>query len=319
MPSEGRFVGTGSVHVALTIGSRALGASEPRQVRKEAALRTPSQVPRLRPVRAGDTDTSGDTDLDDGARGRAQYSAMIAPSQVTDQSLLPEDVDRLLADVDGWFGGKEGRLLYRLASEADPAGVIVEIGSWHGRSTIWLAAGAAAGRGASVVAIDPHQGTHLRPDGHTTEAALRANLERAGLAARVRVVVSTSTDAAATWSKPVSLLWIDGDHAYESASRDFDLWEPFLLADAVVALHDTFVWSGPERVVRDRLIRTRRFTSFEYAETTTTARRCGRLGPRASLARRVMLARRSLYGIRLRAYDTNRFGYATLRDMFGGC
>ena len=70
-PSEGRFVGTGSAHVALTIGSRALGASEPRQVRKEAALRTPSQVPRLRPIRAGDADTSGDTDLDDGARGRA--------------------------------------------------------------------------------------------------------------------------------------------------------------------------------------------------------------------------------------------------------
>jgi hypothetical protein len=57
--------------VALTIGSRALGASEPRQVRKEAALRTPSQVPRLRPIRAGDVDTSGDADLEDGARDRA--------------------------------------------------------------------------------------------------------------------------------------------------------------------------------------------------------------------------------------------------------
>ena len=60
-PSEGRFVGTGSAHAALTIGSRALGASEPRQVRKEAALRTPSQVPRLRPIRASDVDTSGES------------------------------------------------------------------------------------------------------------------------------------------------------------------------------------------------------------------------------------------------------------------
>jgi SAM-dependent methyltransferase len=70
-PSEGRFVGTGSAHAALTIGSRALGASEPRQVRKEAALRTPSQVPRYRPIRASDADTSGDADLEDEARGRA--------------------------------------------------------------------------------------------------------------------------------------------------------------------------------------------------------------------------------------------------------
>ena len=64
-------MGMGHRHVALTVGSRALGAFEPRQVRKEAALRTPSQVPRLRPIRAGDAGTSGDADLEGGARGRA--------------------------------------------------------------------------------------------------------------------------------------------------------------------------------------------------------------------------------------------------------
>jgi MMP 1-O-methyltransferase len=241
---------------------------------------------------------------------------MSAQPRATGGSILPEDVDRLVAEVEGWFGLEEGRLLYRLAFEADPAGAIVEIGSWHGRSTIWLAAGAAAGRGASVVAIDPHHGTHLRPDGHSTELTLRENLERAGLAPHVDVVVSTSADAARSWSRPVSLLWIDGDHAYEGVSRDLDLWEPFLLADGAVALHDTFVWPGPERVVRERLVATGRYTSFEYAETTTAARRCGRLSPRAALARRLALARRSLYGARLRAYDSNRFGYATLRDLF---
>ncbi len=79
-PSEGRFVGTGSAHAALTIGSRALGASEPRQVRKEAALRTPSQVPRYRPIRASDAGTSGDADLEDGARGRALSAERRAPN-----------------------------------------------------------------------------------------------------------------------------------------------------------------------------------------------------------------------------------------------
>jgi MMP 1-O-methyltransferase len=236
--------------------------------------------------------------------------------RTTRHTILPEDVDRLVADVEGWFGLEEGRLLYRLASEADPAGAIVEIGSWHGRSTIWLAAGAAAGRGAPVVAIDPHHGTYLRPDGHSTELTLRENLERAGLSSHVDVVVSTSADAAESWAEPVSLLWIDGDHAYEGVRRDLDLWEPFLLADATVALHDTFVWPGPERVVRERLVATRRYTAFEYAETTAAARRCERLSLRAGLVRRLTLARRSLYGSRLRAYDTNRFGYATLRNLF---
>lgn len=228
--------------------------------------------------------------------------------------LAPLEIDELLKNVDGWLGRAEGRLLYRLAGEADPAGTIVEIGSWHGRSTIWLAAGAVTGRGAPVVAVDPHTGTHLRSDGASTEPVLRENLARAGLANQVEIVVATSEVAAADWSRPISLLWIDGDHSYESALRDFQLWEPHLLPDAVVALHDTFVTTGPERVVRELLVASGRFTSFMHAETTTAARRCGSLTLRGAASRRIGLARRSLYGIRLRAYDRNRWGFATVRD-----
>src|SRR4029078_5229662 len=64
-------MGMGHRHVSLTVGSRALRAFEPRQVRKEAALRTPSQVPRFRPARAGDAVSSGEARFDDGARDRA--------------------------------------------------------------------------------------------------------------------------------------------------------------------------------------------------------------------------------------------------------
>ena len=242
---------------------------------------------------------------------------MSSDTDATPRSLVPAEVDALLAGVEGWLGPEEGRLLYRLAQAADPAGVIVEIGSWHGRSTIWLAAGARAGRGARVVAIDPHSGTDLRSEGETTEHVLRTNLRRTGLDDRTEVVVATSLEAAARWSRPVSLLWIDGDHEYESARQDLSLWEPYLLPDAVVALHDTFVTAGPEQVVRESLIASGRFTSFAHAETTTAARRCGRLGVSASLARRLGLLRRSLYGARLRAYDSNRWGFATLHDALG--
>ena len=245
-----------------------------------------------------------------------QDQASIVASTIppTDRHLLPEDVDGVVSSVQGWLGPREGRLLYRLAAEADPSGCIVEIGSWHGRSTIWLTAGAKAGRGARVFAIDPHAGTHLRPEGETTERVLRANLERAGTDDQVEILVATSEEAAADWSRPISLLWIDGDHEYGSVRRDLDLWEPHLLPDAAVALHDTFVWPGPERVVHERLIKTGRFTSFLHAETTTAARRCERLRPMGALARRAGLVRRSLYGVRLRAYDANSHGFARIRD-----
>ena len=244
-----------------------------------------------------------------------QMSSTTPVLPASERPLLPEDVELLVAEVGGWLGREEGRLLYRLAAEADPKGCIVEIGSWHGRSTIWLAAGATAGRGARVVAIDPHTGTHLRAEGERTDDVLRANLERAGVADKTDVVVATSEEVAASWSQPVSLLWIDGAHDYESARRDLEVWERHLVPEAVVALHDTFVLPGPERVVRELMIGTRRFTSFTHAQTTTAARRCGRLSLRAAVARRAGLLRRSLYGIRLRAYDQNRFGYATIRNV----
>ena len=232
----------------------------------------------------------------------------------TGRKLLPAEVEEITRAVDGWLGPMEGRLLYELAAAADPAGCIVEIGSWQGKSTIWLAAGARAGRGASVVAIDPHSGTSLRAAGETTAPALRRNLAKAGLTDQVDVRVTTSEEAASGWTHPVALLWIDGDHEYESALRDLELWEPHLLPGAAVALHDTFVWPGPERVVRERMIRTRRYRSFVHAETTTAARRTERPEPWTSPARRVALLRRRLYGIRLRAYDSNTLGYARLWD-----
>src|SRR5206468_6829892 len=53
--------GPGLAHVASTVRFRALGASEPRQIREEAALRSLSQVPRLGLTRAGDASAARGT------------------------------------------------------------------------------------------------------------------------------------------------------------------------------------------------------------------------------------------------------------------
>ena len=230
---------------------------------------------------------------------------------------LVSEFDEVTADVHGWLDPAESRLLFRLARDADPAGSIVEIGSWQGRSTIWLAAGAKNGRGARVAAVDPHRGTYLREGDESTEPVLRRNLERAGVADRVDVLVATSEQAASTWRGPVSLLWIDGDHEYESARRDLLCWERHLLPNAVVAFHDTFIWPGPERVVDELLVGSRRYRDFEWADTTTAARRCEPLRGFELVRVRMEVLRRQLYGVRLRAYDGNALGYARFRDALG--
>ena len=65
----------------------------------------------------------------------------------------------LLASVEGWLTDAEGELLFRLASRCTGRGVIVEVGSWKGKSTIALGRGSRAGVSATIHAVDPHAGS----------------------------------------------------------------------------------------------------------------------------------------------------------------
>lgn len=231
-------------------------------------------------------------------------------------TVLPpiEEVERLASSIDGWLSRSEGHLLYELAARADAQGCIVEIGSWKGRSTVWLASGARAGHGARVIAIDPHRDTALHTAGESTEQALRTNLDVAGVADRVDVVVATSQEAAVGWDRPISLLWIDGEHDYASVRRDLLLWQGHVVNGGVVALHDTVFWDGPREVVAEFLGRSRNYSELGYAGTITYAART--LEPSLAQRLRKRLARVShyLYGVRVRAYADNRFRYADIQE-----
>src|SRR5579864_679456 len=144
----------------------------------------------------------------------------------------------LLHGVEGWLGDDEALLLYRLARRCAGAGVIVEIGSWKGRSTICLALGSLAGKKGPVHAIDPHD---FAPDASvmndglyrtsalTTFGEFSANLKRAGVIEIVHPIVATSDEAARNWTQPIELLWIDGAHTYENDSRDIQNWSPYIV------------------------------------------------------------------------------------------
>lgn len=226
-----------------------------------------------------------------------------------------DDVERIASGIDGWLSEIEGRRLYELARHVDPATCIVEIGSWQGKSTVWLAAGARAGLGAGVVAIDPHEASALHADGESTEQALRRNLELAGVTEGVEVVVATSEEAVVGWKRPIGLLWIDGDHSYESVRRDFLLWEGHVVERGVVALHDTVDWDGPRQVVSRYLKGSSQYIGLAYADTITHATRRSRPTASELLRKRLSIVERSLYEVRVRAYDENRFHFADVLDI----
>ena len=146
-----------------------------------------------------------------------------------------------IAAVDGLISEEEAWLLYSLAAGARD-GCVVEIGSYRGRSTVALALGARAGNGGPVYAVDPmveYTGPLGFQYGRGDKTRLLLNLLLAGVAESVWLLQTTSAAAAATWSQPIALLWIDGDHSYEAVRADVESWTPFLIPGGIVAFDDS--------------------------------------------------------------------------------
>jgi MMP 1-O-methyltransferase len=199
---------------------------------------------------------------------------------------LEQEAERareIASAIDGWLSDAQGRALFEAAASTTGRGAIVEIGSWKGRSTTWMALGARTA-GRRVYAIDPHR--HSREDpGATTLPEFLDNLRRAGAAGFVDPLVMTSEEAAAQISGPVELLFIDGDHSDEAARRDAELWLPRLIEGGTVMFHDvaTAAYTGPRRVVQQMVCRDPRFAGISRIGSMVVARRTTRRSMGAAL------------------------------------
>lgn len=152
--------------------------------------------------------------------------------------------------VQGWLSEDQARRMFEHARAVAPGGTIVEIGSFHGRSTIVLVRGARDGVG--VIAIDPHAGSdrgpqeiHGRPEqGEADRAAFAANLARAGVAERVNYVRLPSAAALAQIDARVDLLFVDGAHRYGPARGDVHAWGARVCPGGTMLIHDAFASIG---------------------------------------------------------------------------
>jgi hypothetical protein len=143
--------------------------------------------------------------------------------------------------IEGMISEEELVFLERLAWEVAPPACIVEVGSYRGRSTAALAAGARA-KDTALFAIEPHErftgvlGGSFGPD---DRRHFFQNMLLAGATDEVRLVNLSSEVVAPGWRTPIGFLWLDGDHAYEGVRRDFAVWESHLADGAPVAFHDS--------------------------------------------------------------------------------
>lgn len=165
-----------------------------------------------------------------------------------------------LEGVEGWFSPDQVARLAARAAAVPSGGLIVEIGSFRGRSTIAIARSARPG--VEIVAIDPHAGNDRGPqelDGFADAAAedhdvFLANLERAGVRDRVTYLRRFSHEVLNDVAGPVDLLHIDGAHRLGPARRDLRSWGVRVAPGGSMLVHDAFSSVGVTAAIGAELL-----------------------------------------------------------------
>jgi len=156
----------------------------------------------------------------------------------------------------GFMPADEGLALYRaaLSVPATLAGPLLEIGSYCGKSALYLGE-AARCTGRTLFCVDHHRGSEENQPGwpwHEPDLVdpvagridtlpfFRRTVHDAGLEDVVVAVVGDSPAVARWWSTPLALLFIDGGHGTEPAHRDYEGWAPRVAPGGLLAIHDVF-------------------------------------------------------------------------------
>jgi predicted O-methyltransferase YrrM len=193
----------------------------------------------------------------------------------------------------GFMPPAEGLALFDAAARYSSRGPVLEIGSYCGKSTIYLAAAASAA-GQIVVAVDHHRGSEEHQPGWDyhdpalvdpatgridTLPRLRATLAAAGLEDHVVVVVGRSADVARLWATPLGLVFIDGGHTDAAAITDYESWAPWVAVGGALAIHDVFPdpadGGRPPFLIYQRALASGAFTEVRAAGSLRLLERTG--------------------------------------------
>ena len=156
--------------------------------------------------------------------------------------------------IKGFLLKEEGESLYLAAKNYSKKGPCLEIGSYCGKSALYLGL-AAKENNQLLYSVDHHKGSEEQQPGEEffdpdllDETGKNINtlpfflntIDKAGLKDVVIPIVSTSVEASIMWTKPLSMVFIDGGHSEKAANDDYDAWNPHIIPGGLLAIHDVF-------------------------------------------------------------------------------
>ncbi len=163
---------------------------------------------------------------------------------------LPIDID----SVKGFLAEDEADALYKATKQSSLLGPCLEIGSYCGKSTIYMGLACKENNGV-LFALDHHRGSEEHQKGEmfhdpelfdSNEALMdsfkefRRNIRAVNLEGTVAPLVCSSDVAARQWSTPLGMVFIDGGHSLDAALNDYRCWASHIVPGGILAIHDIF-------------------------------------------------------------------------------
>jgi predicted O-methyltransferase YrrM len=166
---------------------------------------------------------------------------------------LKIDLEKI-SKVKGFLDEEEARRLYLLADEASRLAPCLEVGSYCGKSAVFLGT-ACKENNAVLFSIDHHSGSEEQQPGEEyfdpelldketgkidTLGFFRRTIDDFDLGNTVVPIIGRSEIVGRAWSTKLGLVFIDGGHAYDTVLSDYEIWSRYIVAGGYLVFHDIF-------------------------------------------------------------------------------
>lgn len=169
-------------------------------------------------------------------------------SKINNKIIDIEMLGKMSLTIPGMITPQAGKFLYALCYMQDLEGAVVEIGSWQGRSSTFLARAVAESGNGEFYAIDHFDGNVGKEEFYAIDGSMstlkenfNANIANFGLSDVVKLLDMANTEAVGKIKdKTIRFLFIDGDHTKEGVQKDIELFFPLLTKGSIVVFDDYF-------------------------------------------------------------------------------
>jgi len=170
----------------------------------------------------------------------------------------------IIQTIEGKLHPTEPPILYEFGKRCTGRGVIVEIGSFKGLSTILLARGSLHNSKTKVFGVDTFDSRGVtQTKGENTFFDFKRNIKSAGLEDLVVPLKGLSVEVAKKFNKPIEILFIDGSHDYKSVLEDINHWAFKIIRGGWIIFHDTD-FDSVMRAFKQKILASKEYSNIGF-------------------------------------------------------